>query len=518
MASVRLRLLSIPAMSFFIVPWGLALGVLGAGGAVPGAAALDKEAEAWLRQVHLLIVPDEERIFRQLRDKEDRVEFQKIFWARRDPDPATPRNEFQESMIRAQARADELFTTSGRKGSQSGCGQVQALLGEPDEVRSTTIEAGSRVTGNPRGAGTVSGGRDVRGQYDSMRELQEGSRRPEVWVYKSRTSWTIPLPGGEAQIEMDDACRFAEGTRLMAELARVAETRITRPDLGYRIGPSGRLVRLEELLHRESPGRALLRAPRTDFPIAVEPKLQLRSQSGGGYAAGLVRGEAAGLSVEEGPAGRSVSLVVVAQASDEAGTPALVSEREVVVPVAADGSFLVSFGLALKPGRYTLAVGCIDPKGERGSAVSLPFEMLDFGSPDLSVSPLLAFPAVEGPKAPTGQGPFAAFALGSMRLQPRFGNVFSKADAIELVAVLYNAALDPATDKAALRASFSLLKDSRPVARGQDQTFDTPTAVASVGPIPLASFEAGRYLARVTVTDEIAKRSAVRETAFEIRN
>jgi hypothetical protein len=234
--------------------------------------------------------------------------------------------------------------------------------------------------------------------------------------------------------------------------------------------------------------------------------------------AGLIRGEATGLQLVEGPAGRSVSLLVLAQASDATGTPAVLSEREVVAPVAADGSFLVSFGLALKPGRYTLAVGCLDPKNARGSAVSLPFEMSDLSAPELQASPLMVLPVVEGSPEPSARDPFAAFALGSMQVQPRFGNVFSKADAIELVAVLYNAALDPASEKAALRASFSMLKDGSPVAKGQDQTFDAPTVVASVGPIPLADFAPGAYLARVTATDETAKRTVVQEAAFEIRD
>jgi hypothetical protein len=130
----------------------------------------------------------------------------------------------------------------------------------------------------------------------------------------------------------------------------------------------------------------------------------------------------------------------------------------------------------------------------------------------------MVLPSLENGPPPSGQDPFAPFALGSMRLQPRFGNVFSKSDAVELIAVLYGATLDPTTEKAAARASFSLLKDGRPVAKGQDQAFDTPMAVASVGPVPLADFDPGRYLARVTVTDETAKRSILRETAFEIRD
>jgi len=478
--------------------------LLGLLGPAPDRPGLDKDAEAWLRQVRLLILPEEEHLFTQLRDKEDRAEFRKIFWARRDPDPGTPRNEWQEIVAATQARADETFSYLGRKGSQSGCGQVLALLGEPDEVRSTEAPGESA--------------RDVRRTYDSLRELREGPRRPEVWVYRSRPGLTFLLPDGEARLEMDEACRFAEGARLMAELSRVAEARVSRPDLGYDVGPNGRLVRLEERLRGESPGRVLLRAPRSDFPIAIEPKLQLRSQSGGGYAAGLVRGDAAGLRVRNGPAGRSARLVVVAQATDAGGNPSLVSEREVLAEVGSDGSFLASFGVALKPGSYTLAVGCVEPESGRGSAVSVPFEMADFGGSELSASPLLVLPAAEPVAGPTSQDPFAAFALGSMRLQPRFGNAFSRADAVEILVVAYNGSLDPATEKASLRAGFSVLKDGRAVARGREQAFDTATAVASVGPIPLADFAPGAYVARVTLTDAVANRHLTREAAFEVRD
>src|SRR5258708_4184356 len=72
--------------------------------------SLDKGALRWLRQVHLLILPSEETLFRTLPAAEDRKEFERIFWARRDPSPATPKNEWEEAFTRAQARADDLFT------------------------------------------------------------------------------------------------------------------------------------------------------------------------------------------------------------------------------------------------------------------------------------------------------------------------------------------------------------------------------------------------------------------------
>ena len=54
--------------------------------ALSAAEKLDKDAKKWLEEVRPIILPDEEKTFRGLKDKSEREEFQKIFWARRDPD------------------------------------------------------------------------------------------------------------------------------------------------------------------------------------------------------------------------------------------------------------------------------------------------------------------------------------------------------------------------------------------------------------------------------------------------
>jgi hypothetical protein len=51
----------------------LLLGLLSALPAPASAASLDKSAERWLRQVHLVILPDEEVLFRGLRSPEARM-------------------------------------------------------------------------------------------------------------------------------------------------------------------------------------------------------------------------------------------------------------------------------------------------------------------------------------------------------------------------------------------------------------------------------------------------------------
>jgi hypothetical protein len=107
--------------------------------------------------------------------------------------------------------------------------------------------------------------------------------------------------------------------------------------------------------------------------------------------------------------------------------------------------------------------------------------------------------------------------LGPMRLHPRFGNVFAPSDSLMVVATLYGAKADAATGQASLRSRFSILKDGKPVARGAEDVFATPDAVASVGPIPLADYAPGSYRVRLDVTDAVTKETLRQETAFEIR-
>src|SRR5213593_2972698 len=99
------------------------------------AEKLDKEAKKWLDEVRPLILPEEEKAFRELKDKSERDEFQKIFWARRDPDLQTPANEFRTEYEKTLADIDTRFRVSGHPGSATDCGRVYILLGPPDDVK-----------------------------------------------------------------------------------------------------------------------------------------------------------------------------------------------------------------------------------------------------------------------------------------------------------------------------------------------------------------------------------------------
>src|SRR5260370_33304531 len=78
---------------------------------------------------------DEEKSFKNLKEKADRQEFQKIFWASRNPDLEGSSNEDQAEYQKTVAEADAKYKVAGRAGSTTDCGRVFILLSKPDEVK-----------------------------------------------------------------------------------------------------------------------------------------------------------------------------------------------------------------------------------------------------------------------------------------------------------------------------------------------------------------------------------------------
>jgi GWxTD domain-containing protein len=470
--------------------------VLASGARLHADKGLDGTAERWLREVHLLMLPEEEALFRTLKS-EDRKEFQRIFWARRDPDPSTPGNEMEEALVKGRARADDLFSSPNERGVETGCGQVFLLLGDPLEVQGT----------EPRAIQ----GRGAREKFDSLQPMRDGSRPPEIWIYRSKPGDTVAFTGGELRIAFDDACRFPEGGRILGDLRVVARSRIVRPALDYQKSADGRLVPLDTLLKSAAPSAS---APigGSDFPMAVEAKLLLRTQAGVAYAAGLVRADLASAKVPSGPA--PLAGVVSAEATPASG-PVIKAQRAFSAAAAADGSLIASYGLPLKPGHYTLRIG-VSLSGGKSSSTTVPLEVPDFEAPGLRISPLVLYP--DEPGAPADpKDPYSALTVGPLRLRPRFGDAFKASDALQVVSVLSGGKTDPATGKASLHARFSVMKEGKAVAKGEDQAFETSTAVASIGPVPLSGYSAGRYVVRLEVKDGAAGTSASEERPFEVK-
>jgi GWxTD domain-containing protein len=462
---------------------------------IASAQKLDKDDRAFLDGVRPILLADEEKLFKSLKEKADRLEFQKIFWARRDPDLATTTNEYQAEYEKARAEADRLYRIPAQLGSLTDCGRVYILLGKPDDVQ--------QERGN----------------------VSPGQRAPETWTYKDKGTRTYA--GGKAAIAFDEECRAA--ATLGPQMDRVAASYVVQPNLEYKKDKDGRLVKLAELLPKDSPARALLKQPRQEFATAVQPSY-LKVADGGTALLGLLRGEAAGLSVADSSAGKTVTVSVGASAVAEDGKESAWTEQTTTAPVGADGAFLVGFKLALRPGKYTLKAGAVDTKGGKGSLASSPIEVPDFSkvesAADGSVSKLPSAASLIIVKRidelPGGvsdpKHPLAAFELGPLRLVPVFGGVAKQSEQVEFFYQVYDLKLDATTGKANASAVVSLYKDGSktPIAQAPPNTIETEFAGSTVGPIPLTSFSPGKYLVQLKVTDKLGKHELVQEAPLEV--
>jgi GWxTD domain-containing protein len=472
----------------------LSLALLGLAALAGPARAdkLDKDDKKFLEDVRPILLPDEEKQFKDLKDKADRLEFQKIFWTRRDPDLATPENEYQARYAKDRAEADLQYRVPAQAGSTTDCGRTFLLLGKPDEVQK--IE-GASIT--QRGA--------------------------ESWIYTDKPG--VTFAGGKVQIAFDEDCRGAAS--LAAQLDRIAATKIVHPNIDYRKDKDGRLVKLADQLPKDTKARALFKAPRQDFPVAAQTAY-LKVADGSTALLGLVRGDASSLAIADAGGTKVVNVSVAASVVGADGTEAGWVEQTMIAPVAPDGGFVGSFKLGVKPGKYTLKAGAVDLKGGKASLGSTPIEVPDFAKvetaadgsthPVPSAASIILLRDVEevAPGAPTDPAhPYAAFSLPQARLIPLFGTMLHKADQLSIFYQVYDLAAD-STGKADSMAIISILKDGKtPVARSQNP-MNTTIGGSVIGPVPLAGYDTGKYVVQLKVNDKLAKKDVTQEAPFEV--
>lgn len=94
---------------------------------------LSPEHRQWLEEEVVYIITERERdVFLSLETLEERERFIEAFWRKRDPNPATPQNEFQDEHYRRLEYANQfLGRETVRPGWMTDRGRMYIILGEP---------------------------------------------------------------------------------------------------------------------------------------------------------------------------------------------------------------------------------------------------------------------------------------------------------------------------------------------------------------------------------------------------
>ena len=98
---------------------------------------LPPEHRKWLEEEVVYVITEQEReAFLSIETADVRSRFIEAFWKRRDPNPATIRNEFEDEHYRRLEHAnDVLARDTARPGFRTDRGRYYILLGEPREIQ-----------------------------------------------------------------------------------------------------------------------------------------------------------------------------------------------------------------------------------------------------------------------------------------------------------------------------------------------------------------------------------------------
>lgn len=106
---------------------------------------LQKNIDSWLAgPVSLIATPKEKEIFRRLQTPAEKMQFIKIFWARRDPILRTRENEFKEEFYSRAEYANQNFAEGNVPGWNTARGQVYIIFGPPSRVDQQVVSESTR--------------------------------------------------------------------------------------------------------------------------------------------------------------------------------------------------------------------------------------------------------------------------------------------------------------------------------------------------------------------------------------
>lgn len=106
---------------------------------------LQKNMDSWIDgPVSLLLTDQEKDVYKKLSTPEDKMQFVKIFWARRDPLLRTRENEFKQEFYTRVDAANDKFAEGKTPGWKTARGQVYILFGPPSREEKRAVPESSR--------------------------------------------------------------------------------------------------------------------------------------------------------------------------------------------------------------------------------------------------------------------------------------------------------------------------------------------------------------------------------------
>jgi len=409
--------------------------------------------QKWIEEEVVYIVTDREKeVFLELQTVEERVRFIEAFWARRDPNPATPLNELREEHYKRIDYANQfLGRDTFRPGWRTDRGRFHILLGEPKTIE--RFSGGNEIVDSELWFYQGGGERGLPGAFFLLFFQRDGVGEFELYHPISDGPTSLfrtagMLPG------QDDLAAIERLEQLSADLAHASLSNDAGLPPDYMtgrasLGSDAVLVRIEE-----SPKRAV----RTDYldawlkygnRVAADysfnyvPNRSAFALLAGPANAALVHysleldPESFGLASDEDQRKFYTTLDVTLEARDPEGTLVLANDRSDYIelspsqvrdieryPIAYQDSF------PLVPGRYTVSVVFRNRALKRYTVAETELTVADFSGSSPGLAGLLLGHGSERLLSAASESEVRTFQLGSIRIDPAADSVFAIGDTI----------------------------------------------------------------------------------------
>jgi GWxTD domain-containing protein len=474
--------------------------------------------------VQFLMTSEEQSKWKQVKSDADAKAFVDLFWAKRDPSPATPNvNEYQIEFDRRVKAADDTFTTARKKGSVSERGKYLIILGPPTRI----AQAKPGMEPSPStSAGTDSPGGPAQFQPTQVWTYEKGKVDFETGRGNLEVTFVDQYNNGEWML-----ARSGEATSLAKKLvaAAIKNPNLTEAPKVAAAAPAPAVpapLPTAPVAAVDSTGTIkteALRSAITEFKAAKTNPYkggmitftELVAPSGDAYIpVQLYIPKSAGLTAE------SVTTFF-GTVEDSTGAPVLMFEEPATLSTSM-GDLYFDKALKLKPGSYKATLGLSGADSKPVVMTSGAMEVKDFNKDTVGVSRLvIAGDMHETEKAALVGAPYA---FGKLKIVPKGSKVFSNRDEISYFVEIFNPGIDDASSLPKIQIKLELAGAGKGKTPGN--TISAPLSDASplplsgasgpgqyalIGSIPLGEMKnalpAGEYTLRLKVYDQVKKQN-----------
>jgi GWxTD domain-containing protein len=499
--------------------------ILTAAAATSAFAALSPAKADWGKGPEQYIMTAEEKAaWKNIQTDAAADEFIALFWARRDPTPATPRNEFREEFEARVKTADAQFGHGRTPGSMTDAGRMLLLFGNPTApVRRTTSPGTGRTTADMRSAeaGSFS---DSSGSADM------------VWTYEGETAQKL---FGSPHVEVKFHDQYRDGDyRLATPLVDPRSLATTRIINSFITQPGLTKVPSYE---QAAPVKAAVPTPAAPVAGIKTPALEAALADA---KAGKASNKGAALAYAEfvSPAGDPfvpVAVYIPSSANiatdgadtifgaveDASGTRVTAFEEPAKL-TASRTDYFVDKSLTLPPGKYTAIVG-LAKGGQPVLVTSGPIEVAGPSKETVGTSRLILSDNVY--ELGTAEPPKSPFAFGKLKIVPKGNLTFKNSDELNYFVEVNNPGIDTATNLPKLQFKLDLTGGPDKKTISAPLTDAAPLPLTGVpGPghyailstIPLAevkpALKPGDYTLKMKIVDMVSKQSYTVEQSFKV--